>query len=80
MTGFSSAPSPHCWAGSSPTPSRNVQQHLAHLTAEATGEDSGLNAREERIAHRTGANAYPIGGGVFLAVVFLAIMSILYFN
>ena len=61
-------------------PSRNVQQHLAHLTAEATGEDSKLNAREERIAHRTGANAYPIGGGVFLAVVFLAIMSILYFN
>ncbi len=61
-------------------PARNVQRHIVRLTAEATGDDSKSESRYRKIEHRTFANAYPIGGGVFLAVLFLAIMSILYFN
>jgi len=60
-------------------PSRSVQKYLVQMTAEATGDDSQVVRRNKEIDHRTKAQAYPIGGGVFLAVIFLAIMSILYF-
>ncbi len=60
-------------------PSRNVQKYLVQMAAEATGDDSQVKRRNKEIDHRTKAQAYPIGGGVFLAVIFLAIMSILYF-
>jgi multicomponent Na+:H+ antiporter subunit D len=61
-------------------PSRNVQMHFTKLWAEASGEESELEKQKEAIEHRTKALAYPIGGSVFLAVVFLAVMSLLYFN
>lgn len=61
-------------------PSRNVQNHIVRLTAEATGDDSRIEQRENKIRQRTRFLAYPVGGGVFLAVVFLAVMSLLYFN
>ena len=61
-------------------PSRNVQQHIVRLTAEATGDDSLVEQRNHKIEQRTKFLAYPIGGGVFLAVVFLAVMSLFYFN
>lgn len=61
-------------------PSRSVQKYAVRLTAEATGDDSQVARRNDEIDHRTKALAYPIGGSVFLAVVFLAIMSLLYFN
>lgn len=60
-------------------PSRSVQKYLVQMAAEATGDDSQVERRNKEIDHRTKALAYPIGGGVFLAVIFLAIMSILYF-
>jgi multicomponent Na+:H+ antiporter subunit D len=50
------------------------------MTAEMTGDDSQVEQRENRIRQRTRYLAYPVGGGVFLAVVFLAVMSVLYFN
>ncbi len=61
-------------------PSRNVQKHAALLMTEATGEEGQLERYNEEIDHRTKAQAYPIGGNVLLAVVFLAVMSLLYFN
>lgn len=61
-------------------PSRNIQNHVVRLTAEATGDDSRIEQRENKIRQRTRFLAYPVGGGVFLAVVFLAVMSLLYFN
>ena len=61
-------------------PARNVQQHLARLGAEATGDESRLERRRKRIEHRTRNLAYPIGSNVFLAVVFLAVLSIFYFT
>lgn len=61
-------------------PARNVQRYLVRLAAAVRRDSSKVDERYRRIEHRTGANAYPIGGGVFLAVVFLAIMSILYFD
>lgn len=61
-------------------PSRNIQNHIVRMTAEMTGDDSQVEQRENRIRQRTRYLAYPVGGGVFLAVVFLAVMSVLYFN
>ncbi len=60
-------------------PSRNVQKHFVKLFAEASGDESQIEKHNESIDHRTKALAYPIGGGVFLAVIFLALMSLLYF-
>ncbi len=61
-------------------PSRNIQRHILQLTAEVSGDDSTLKRDQARIDDRTRLNAYPLGAGVFLAVLFLAAMSILYFN
>ena len=61
-------------------PSRSIQQHLAALSAESSGDDSNLKKQQENINRRTSQNAYPIGAGVFLAVAFLAVMSMVYFK
>ncbi|MCW8858339.1 MAG: Na+/H+ antiporter subunit D, partial [Deltaproteobacteria bacterium] len=61
-------------------PSRSIQRHLVQLTAEATGDDSLVQQRNKSIEHRTRTHAYQIGTSVFLAVVFLAVMSLFYFN
>lgn len=61
-------------------PSRGLQKHIIRLTAEATGDESKMEKRFRETDHRTSANAYPVGGGVFLAVVFLAVISLFYFN
>ncbi len=61
-------------------PSRSVQKRTVQLIAGATGNKSQLERRNEEIDHRTKALAYPIGGSVLLAVVFVAVMSLLYFN
>lgn len=60
-------------------PAHNIQQHLLRLETEASGDDSRLERRRERITYRTRFMAYPLGGGVFLAVIFLAVMSLLLF-
>ena len=61
-------------------PSRSVQKRTVQLIAGATGNKSQVERRNEEIDHRTKALAYPIGGSVLLAVVFVAVMSLLYFN
>ena len=60
-------------------PARNIQQHLARLAAEANGDERGLEEQRRRIDHRARFLAYPIGSSVFLAVVFMAVLSILFF-
>jgi multicomponent Na+:H+ antiporter subunit D len=60
-------------------PGGNIQKHGARLLAEATGEDADLGATEDRIERRSRTAAYPVGGGVLLAVLFLAVMSLLFF-
>jgi multicomponent Na+:H+ antiporter subunit D len=60
-------------------PGGNVQKHGLRLLAEASGREEGLPEKERRIDARSRHAAYPVGGGVLLAVVFLAIMSVLFF-
>ncbi len=60
-------------------PSRNIQRLWVKLLSEASGDEQTLARRNEAIEHRTKALAYPIGGGVLLAVIFLVVMSLLYF-
>lgn len=60
-------------------PARNIQQHLVHLLAEASGDEHSLERREAEIEHRTRNVAYPVGGGVLLAVVALAVVSLLFY-
>lgn len=60
-------------------PARSLQKHGAQLLAEATGDDTPLERRNKAIEHRTRYLAYPIGSSVFLAVIFLALMSLFYF-
>ncbi|MCK4621791.1 MAG: Na(+)/H(+) antiporter subunit D [Desulfuromonadales bacterium] len=61
-------------------PSRYVQKYVVQLMAEVSGDDKQVDRRNKEIDHRTKALAYPIGGSVFLAVLFVAVMSLLYFN
>lgn len=60
-------------------PARNVQMQGAQLLSEAAGDDDQLEQRRRKIEHRTRNLAYPIGGSVFLAVTFVAILSLLFF-
>lgn len=60
-------------------PARNIQQHLVHLLAEASGDEQHLPRRKADIEHRTRQLAYPVGGGVLLAVIALAVVSLLFF-
>jgi multicomponent Na+:H+ antiporter subunit D len=61
-------------------PSRSIQRHLVQLGSEASGDESEQSKSLQSIDRQTGLNAYPMGAGVFLAVAFLAIMSMLYFK
>jgi multicomponent Na+:H+ antiporter subunit D len=60
-------------------PGANVQKHGLHLLANAAGDDSDLSKQETRIERRSRFGTYPVGGGVLLAVLFLAAMSCLFF-
>lgn len=60
-------------------PGGNVQKHGLRLLAEATGSEEGLQEKEKRVDRRSRHAAYPVGGGVLLAVLLLAFMSILFF-
>jgi multicomponent Na+:H+ antiporter subunit D len=61
-------------------PGGNLQKHGMRLLAEATGEDADLGTAADRIDRRSRTSAYPVGGGVLLAVLFLAVMSLLFFR
>jgi multicomponent Na+:H+ antiporter subunit D len=60
-------------------PARSLQQHGAKLLSEATGDERPLSKRQADIDHRTKNSAYPVGGGVLLAVAALAVVSLLFF-
>jgi len=60
-------------------PARSVQRFGTQLLAEATGDERPLARRQSEIDHRTRNLAYPVGGGVLLAVVFLTLMSLFIF-
>jgi multicomponent Na+:H+ antiporter subunit D len=60
-------------------PGGNIQKHGLRLLAEAAGEGADLGTTEDRIERRSRTAAYPVGGGVLLAVLFLAVMSLLFF-
>ncbi len=59
-------------------PAASIQKHGIRLIAEATGDDAHLENRLAGADHRTRNAAYPIGGGVFLAVIFLGALSLCY--
>jgi multicomponent Na+:H+ antiporter subunit D len=60
-------------------PGGNVQKHGLRLMAGAAGGDRDLNEEEAMIERRSRSAAYPVGIGVLLAVLFLAVISILFF-
>ncbi len=59
-------------------PAASLQKHGVRLLVEATGDEEHLAKRLAAAEHRTRHAAYPIGGGVFLAVVFLVVLSLCY--
>ncbi len=59
-------------------PGGNLQKYGLRMTAEAAGEEPDRK-QEEHIDRRSRNATYPVGGGVLLAVLFLAVVSFLYF-
>ncbi len=59
-------------------PAASLQKHGVRLLAEATGDERPLAKRLADTEHRTKFAAYPIGGGVLLAVFFLGVLSLFY--
>ncbi len=59
-------------------PAAATQKHVSRLLAEATGDQKHLERRLSQAEHRATNLAYPIGGGVFLAVFFLGVLSLCY--
>jgi len=57
-------------------PGGNLQKHGLRLLAELSGEDAWLGG-EGRAEHRCLHGAYPIGLGVLLAIVLLAVLAVL---
>jgi len=60
-------------------PGANVQKYALRLLSEAAGDDGDYAEGARQIDRRSRAGAYPVGLWVLLAVVFLAIMSVLFF-
>ena len=60
-------------------PGANVQKYALRLFAEAAGDEVKYAERAQEIDRRSEAGAYPVGLWVLLAVVFLAVMSLLFF-
>jgi multicomponent Na+:H+ antiporter subunit D len=60
-------------------PGANLQKHGLRLLAEMTGNPRSLEKLEQDADHRCRTGAYPIGISVLLAVLFLGMISILYF-
>jgi len=59
-------------------PGGNVQKYGVRLLAGAAGGERDLSAQEEGIDRRSRHGTYPVGGGVLLAVLILALMSWLF--
>ncbi|MBW2451450.1 MAG: Na(+)/H(+) antiporter subunit D [Deltaproteobacteria bacterium] len=60
-------------------PGGNVQKYGYRLWVDASGINDGQTAVEEQIDRRSRSGAYPVGGGVLLAVMFLSLMAFLLF-
>jgi len=60
-------------------PAGNVQKYGLRMAAEWTGRNKGFPEEEVEAVRRSQVDGYPIGGGVLLAALFLAIMSFLFF-
>ncbi|MDW7644727.1 MAG: Na(+)/H(+) antiporter subunit D [Desulfuromonadales bacterium] len=60
-------------------PGANVQKYALRLLSEGAGDDGEYAEGARQIDRRSRAGAYPVGLWVLLAVVFLAIMSVLFF-
>lgn len=59
-------------------PAASLQKHGVRLLSESTGDKTLLAKRLAAAEYRTKYAAYPIGGGVFLAVMFLGVLSLFY--
>jgi multicomponent Na+:H+ antiporter subunit D len=60
-------------------PGGNVQLGGARLVARLTGNGPARSGLENRILQRSRLGSYPVGVGVLLAVLFLSVMSLLFF-
>ncbi len=60
-------------------PGGNVQKHLLRIINEGSGEERDLSETNLHIDRRSRRGTYPVGGGVLLAVIFLAALSYLFF-
>ncbi|BCA78297.1 Na(+)/H(+) antiporter subunit D [Desulfuromonas sp. AOP6] len=60
-------------------PGANVQKYALRLLTEGAGNDGEYAEGARQIERRSQAGAYPVGLWVLLAVVFLAIISLLFF-
>jgi multicomponent Na+:H+ antiporter subunit D len=60
-------------------PGGNLQKIALRLYARTLGGDKDLDLRLDAIDRRSRNGTYPVGGGVFLSVVFLGLMSYLFF-
>lgn len=60
-------------------PGEKVQKHGLRLLAGAAGGDRDLSEEEAIIERRSRNAAYPVGIGVLLAVLFLTVISFLFF-
>ena len=61
-------------------PGGNVQKHLLQIINEGSGEEKDLSETNSHIDRRSRLGTYPVGGGVLLAVIFLAALSYLFFT
>lgn len=61
-------------------PGGNVQKHLLRIVNEGSGEEKDLSETNNHIDRRSRMGTYPIGGGVLLAVIFMAALSYLFFS
>lgn len=61
-------------------PGGNLQRHGLRLLAEMSGEQHNLEKLEREADHRCRSGAYPVGLSVLLAVLFLGVISVLYFS
>ncbi len=59
-------------------PGSNIQLGVARLVAGSSGGRETFEDLETRIVRRSRAGVYPVGVGVLLAVLFLAVMSLLF--
>lgn len=60
-------------------PGGNTQKYGLRLLAEAAGGEKDYSDCERQIERRSRSGGYPVGGGVLLSVLLLAVLSLLFF-